>query len=374
MRPTGDPAAIHDAANAFAAASTDIVELRTRLGTHLDSKLSDWRGQSADAFHQSWRQRDQRLAAFEDSLSETAEVLKGLGYELEDAHSIWSTALAMADRVGLWLHDTGVLAGPVATLATGVEHAIHQRVQAAQDTERRAGMSATQRLHSVATAIPKPDHVAGSAPVALSEYLGFLMADVGHGISNLFSATATKPSKSKTDGQVRSRPSAPPSAPVVPPSPAPATTANPPIRTPNMVGGVDSICAIYAQARRSDLRPTSTYGPPGADKGLGAYRYQFGSGAWVSHGTSDIRPGDALVWNPKQDGADPDYGHVAIVERVMPGQWVIVSESGMDTVDKASAQVNDTDVSALASELPWARGHLRKIPVSQLTGLHVLPW
>jgi len=88
-------------------------------------------------------------------------------------------------------------------------------------------------------------------------------------------------------------------------------------------------CALYAQARRPDLK--STGGAGGAADYITKYRHKVFQ---VPPQTSDLRdylaPGHALVWDryhPALKGTDGwTWGHIAIVEEVGP-DYVIVSQA-----------------------------------------------
>jgi len=110
-------------------------------------------------------------------------------------------------------------------------------------------------------------------------------------------------------------------------------------------------CVLYARARRPDL------GAPGGDGG--AYNYiaryrETGQyyrlpieSASGDLRTTPLRVGSAVVWDRGVHGADPQWGHVAIVEEVGP-DYVEVSEAG------------------------WATGTRRRIPADQLPDLHLI--
>jgi surface antigen len=90
-------------------------------------------------------------------------------------------------------------------------------------------------------------------------------------------------------------------------------------------------CAVYAQQRRPDLGKTAD--PQGASNDQGAYNYKFKEGSFQlsNNDTNDLRetiaPGYALVWDKTTPGANPTYGHVAIIEEVH-SDYIIVSHSG----------------------------------------------
>lgn len=113
-----------------------------------------------------------------------------------------------------------------------------------------------------------------------------------------------------------------------------------------------SSCALYAQARRPDLGHIEA-----EDEGAYNYIQKFENTencyrvttamAEDDLSTTDLRPGTAVVWDRGVRGADPTYGHVAIVEEVGP-DYIEVSEAG------------------------WAGGTRRRIPTAHLPDLHFI--
>ncbi len=117
-----------------------------------------------------------------------------------------------------------------------------------------------------------------------------------------------------------------------------------------------SSCARYAQARRPDLkRPIG--GDGGAYNYIKLYRdtrqyYRLPPEVKDLRATP-LQPGVAVVWDKADQegkrvhGADPTYGHVAIIEEVGP-DYIEVSEAG------------------------WGPSGRRRIPVTQLPDLHFI--
>jgi len=142
-----------------------------------------------------------------------------------------------------------------------------------------------------------------------------------------------------------------------PSSPAPATRPGeqkvkvPPPRLQPADPAKYSSCALYAQARRPDL------GPAGGDGGAYNYIRKFKhteryyritpEAAKGDLRTTHLRPGTAVVWNKRVRGADPTYGHIAIIEEVGP-DYIEVSEAG------------------------WGKSTRRRIPAAHLPDLHFI--
>lgn len=115
--------------------------------------------------------------------------------------------------------------------------------------------------------------------------------------------------------------------------------------------GAYTSCALYAQARRPDLGPAS--GDGGAYNYIEQYRqsqryYRIPPEATQSGLLqTPLRVGTAVVWDRGQQGADPTWGHVAIIEEIGP-DYVEVSEAG------------------------WGNNTRRRIPVADLFDLHFI--
>jgi hypothetical protein len=135
--------------------------------------------------------------------------------------------------------------------------------------------------------------------------------------------------------------------------PGPGMTGPPP---PPVLREADpahySSCVVYAQTRRPDLGRAE--GDGGAYNYIQQYRespryYRVPPEAAQSGRLQEthLRPGTVVVWDRGQQGANPTYGHVAIIEAVGP-DYIEVSEAG------------------------WGNSTRRRIPATDLPDLHFI--
>ena len=111
-------------------------------------------------------------------------------------------------------------------------------------------------------------------------------------------------------------------------------------------------CARYAAARRPDLGSTQSDREEYTDQAAANYISKYKETAFqIDSGTNlnnAIGVGYAVVWTPGTQGANKEYGHVAIVEEV-GSDYVVVSHAG------------------------WSTGTSTRIPISKLKELWLIP-